>query len=182
MYRAALKNEISQSELNYLRDQGLSNKEIALRTGCSEQTISRYLPSLRKARVKLSDKDREDILELYKDGNKVGEIAESYNCTNNVIYRILKSNGVVLKQKKTEAEPVEEKPKQIDIQQSAQPQQAQESGRMKLYQMGLYDGWSGTYRVNLTEHTIEFPELPKTMEKEDLGYYIRDLMQIWKEM
>lgn len=177
MQRTAFNHEVSQSELNYLRSQGLNNQEIAKRVGCAPCTVSRYLPSLRKARIQLSDKDRKDILELYKDSNSVKEIADTYNCSVNVIYRILKANGIISKQKKAKLEVKEEEQKQ-DI--SEQPQNR--NGRMTVYQMGLYDGWKGVYKVNLTEHTVEFPELPKTMEKQGLGFYIRDLMQIWKEM
>jgi len=176
MYRAALKNEISLSELNYLRSQGLSNKEIASQVGCSAQTVGRYLSSQRKAKVKLSDQDFKDILELYHDGNTVKEIADSYNCSTGAIYRVLKTGGIDFQPKKAKQE-VKEEPKH-DI--SAPPQS--HSNKMTVYQIGLYDGWKGVYKVNLTEHTVEFPELPKTMEKEELGFYIRDLMSIWKEM
>ena len=176
MQRTAFSHEVSQSELNYLRSQGLNNQEIAKRVGCAPCTISRYLPSQRKARVKLNEKDYKDILELYQDGNSVKEIADSYDCSIGVIYRVLKANGIELQQKQTKPE-VKEEPKP-DI-----PEQPQNhNGRMTVYQMGLYDGWKGVYKVNLTEHTVEFPELPKTMEKQELGFYIRDLMQIWKEM
>lgn len=176
MQRTAFDHEVSQSELNYLRSQGLNNQEIAKRVGCAPCTVSRYLPSLRKAKIQLSDKDRKDILELYKDGNSVKDIADTYNCSVNVIYRILKANGIQLQQKK-------DKPKIKDEPKQYIPEQPQDhSGRMTVYQMGLYDGWKGMYKVNLTEHTVEFPELPKTMEKQELGFYIRDLMQICKSM
>lgn len=176
MQKTAFNHEVSQSELNYLHSQGLNNQEIAKRVGCSPSTISRYLPSQRKAKVKLNENDYKDILELYKDGNSVKEIADSYDCSIGVIYRVLKANGIELQQKQSKSE-VKEEPKQ-DIQE--QPQN--HNGRMTVYQIGLYDGWKGVYKVNLTEHTVEFPELPKTMEKQELGFYIRDLMQIWKEM
>lgn len=178
MQRTAFNHEVSQSELNYLRSQGLNNQEIAERVGCSAATINKYLPSQRKARVKLTDKDYKDILELHNDGNSAKEIAETYGCVPGTIWRILRNIGVETKQRTTETEPeVQEEPKQ-DI-----PEQPQDrGGRMTVYQMGLYDGWKGVYKVNLTEHTVEFPELPKTMERQELGFYIRDLMQIWKEM
>ena len=176
MQRTAFSHEVSQSELNYLRSQGLNNQEIAKRVGCAPCTISRHLPSQRKARVKLNEKDYKDILELYKDGNSVKEIADSYDCSIGVIYRVLKANGIELQQKQAKSE-VKEEPKQDN------PEQPQNhNGRMTVYHMGLYDGWKGVYKVNLTKHTVEFPELPKTMEKQELGFYIRDLMQIWKEM
>ncbi len=176
MYRTALKNEVSQSELNYLRSQGLNNSEIAARLGCSTATVGKYLPSQRKERVKLNEKDYKDILELYHDGNSVNEIADSYGCSLGVIYRVLKANGVELRKNQSKPETKDEPKQDIPEQQQAT------SSHMTVYQMGLYDGWKGTYKVNLTNHSVEFPELPKTMEKQELGFYIRDLMQIWKEM
>ena len=176
MQRTAFIHEVSQSELDYLRSQGLSNQEIAKRVGCSPSTIGKYLPSQRKARVKLDENDRKDILELYQDGNSVKEIADSYDCSIGTIYRVLKTDGIELQQRQTKSE-VKEEPKQDILEQSQNRE-----GRMTVYQMGLYDGLKGVYKVNLTEHTVEFPELPKTMEKQELGFYIRDLMQIWKEM
>lgn len=182
MMKTAFNHEVNLSELVCLRNQGLNNKQIAQRVGCAPGTVTKYLPSQRKSRAQLSDKDKQDIVELFKDGNTASEIAETYSCDVGTIYRILRANGLRSKPKKEEpvkqAEPeVKEEPVKQDI-----PEQQYSSGRMTVYQIGLFDGWNGTYRVNLTEHTVEFPEVPKTMEKKDLGFYIRDLMQIWKEM
>lgn len=176
MQRTAFNHEVSQSELDYLRSQGLNNQEIAKRVGCSPSTVGKYLPSQRKARANLDENDRKDILELYQDGNSVKEIADTYDCSTGAIYNILKANGIGPKQKQSKPE-IKEEPKQDILE---QPQN--HDGQMTIYQIGLYDGLKGVYRINLTEHTVEFPELPKTMEKQELGFYIRDLMQIWKEM
>ena len=43
MYRTALKHEVSASEMQYLRDQGLTNKAIAERLDISPATVCRYL-------------------------------------------------------------------------------------------------------------------------------------------
>ena len=183
MSRNALSHEVSQSELNYLRSQGLNNQQIAQRVGCSKSTISKYLPSLRKPRVRLSQEDRQDILKLYNDGEPIKDIADAYGCHIKTVYVTLKALGTEIARWKKQVKPepkvepkVETKP--VDI-----PEQVQNrSAKMTVYQIGLYDGRCGVYRVNLTEHEVEFPDLPKTMEKQELGFYIRDLMEIWKEM
>lgn len=181
MFRNAFSHEVSQSELNYLRSQGLNNQQIAQRVGCSRGTISKYLPSQRKPRVRLSQEDRQDILKLYNDGESVKDIADAYSCHITTIYDTLKALGAEIIRGKKQAKPKEE-PTPEPNKEAAFEQAGSHSAKMTVYQIGLYDGRYGVYKVNLTEHKVEFPDLPKTMEKQELGFYIRDLMEIWKEM
>ena len=76
--RTSLAHDISLDELNYLRSQGLNNKQIAAKLDCSIATVGKYLPSQRKPRVQLSDADKKDIVELYEQGSSAAEIAEAY--------------------------------------------------------------------------------------------------------
>ena len=153
MQRTAFYHEVSPNELDYLRSQGLNNQEIAQRAGCSAATVSKYLPSQRKARVKLNGKDYQDILELYLEGNTVNEIAKAYDCSLGVVYRVLKTNGVDLKQKNARPEVIEKPEREIP------EQNLKQSSRMVVHQIGLYEGREGMYKVDLTEHKVEFPEL-----------------------
>lgn len=172
--RTSLAHDISMDELNYLRSQGLNNKQIAEKLDCSIATVGKYLPSQRKPRVQLSDADKKDIVELYEQGSSAAEIAEAYNCAVTTIYRLLKD-------KVPEKKALE--PKYPDIIETAVDLDAQKQhGSLTTYMIGVYDGRLGTYHVNLTNHTVDLPEVQKTFSKEDLGYYIRDLMTIWKEM
>lgn len=183
MFRNALSHEVSQSELNYLRSQGLNNQQIAQRVGCSRGTISKYLPSQRKPRVRLSQEDRQDILKLYNDGESVKDIADAYGCHITTIYDTLKALGTEIARGKKLAKPEQKSDQETEQKPVDIPEQVQNrSAKMTVYQIGLYNGRYGIYKVNLAEHKVEFPDLPKTMEKQELGFYIRDLMEIWKEM
>ena len=147
-----------------------------------------FVPSKRKPRAKLNEKDYKDISELYKNGNSAREIAEAYGCSEGTVYRILSANGVTPNKKKKDAvkeqhfattpiqEPIQE-PIKEDIH-----DQVQNHSSMKVYQIGIYEGVKGTFKVNLTEHTVELPDFPKCIGKDELEVYIRDLLIVWREM
>ena len=177
MQKMAFNHEISMSELNYLRDQGLSNKEIAEKIGCSAATVSKYLPSQHKARARLSDEDRNDILELYRSGKKVKDIAESYGCTLPTIYNLLKAEGIQVRGKKK----TEKKQKTVTL----KTQQLEPDMGVSDVEDGYihaYEGRLGKYAIDTKDHILLAQPKIAEFDKETVLAYIRDLMIVWRKM
>lgn len=177
MQKTAFNHEISMSELNYLRDQGLSNKEIADKVGCSTATVSKYLPSQRKARARLSDEDRNDILELYHSGKKVKEIAESYGCTLPTIYNLLKAEGIQVRCKKK----TEKKQKTVTLKTQQQEPDTSAVDVEDGY-IHAYEGRLGKYVIDTKDHILLCQPKIGEFDKETVSAYIRDLMIVWRKM
>lgn len=87
---------ISASEMQYLRDQGLTNKAIAERLDISPATVCRYL---HPKSPRLTDDDKQAIVEMLKNGKTVKEIAENYEKSVATIYGVLKAAGIKRKLK-----------------------------------------------------------------------------------
>lgn len=179
MSNVSFSREVSQSELNYLRSQGLTNKEIAKRTGASIATISKYLPTDRKNPMKLTDNTRLEIGQLYEDGYSVKYISTYIGCSLPVVYATLKRLGVELRKKKTKKE--EAKPVQAPSEVKAEAD-IPAVGNLARKEFGAYTGWLGRYLVDLESHRVILPQVAQEMGKETLGNYIRDLMAVYKEM
>lgn len=173
MYRKPLEKEISISELTYLRNQGLTNKQIAEKLGYSKNTISRYLPRTRKENVKLSESDKAEIVSLYTKGTSVLQIAAKFNASTTAIYHVL---GVIVKKKSRKQKTAVSA--SIDI----QVPEEKPSGRLKRKDLIIYTGLYGSYTVDAKEGTVLLKETEATLNKEELRLYIRDLMDIWKEL
>jgi len=195
-------HDISIQELEYLRGQGFNNKQIAEKVGCSVNTISKYFPKERKEKVKLTEEDYEHMLALYNDEYSPKYIAARYNCCVPTVYRILKKMGIDFdkgkkNEEKTEAqpdividfspEPKQEEKKDDLIDFSLEPKNTDVSNETKsacltMREVKIFSGRTGDYLVDPVVHNIRLPETCKVMDKRELGFYIRDLMAVWKEM
>lgn len=176
MYRTALKNEVSVSELNYLRDQQMSNKQIAKKLGVSPATIGKYLPSSRKSRAKLSENDKNEIFELWRDGELVADIADTYNCSVATIYKLLKDRGISLRGKKSEKE------EKVEGILPEQEQEEAKSSNLQQRTVGIFAGRLGEYVIDTEKRTLLAQPHIDVFDKEHIFNYIRDLMIVWKEM
>ena len=170
--RTALSHEINVSELEYLRSQGLSNQQIAAKLDISRATVGKYLPTERKKRVTLSPIDRENIVALYMHGTSAKELAGRFGCSVGTIYAVLSVKNVKLH------EPKAKKPEKT----YDGPDCGTDSSSLIFGQIGHYDGRLGTYYVDKVKRVAILPQGPTQLSKEDLGYLIRDLMTVWKEM
>lgn len=173
MYRTALKHEVSASEMQYLRDQGLTNKAIAERLDISPATVCRYL---QPKTTRLTNDDKQAIVEMYKNGKSVKEIAESYEKSPFTIYHVLNDAG--LKRERMKTEKVERNNEQKEpIQEEFKPE-----GRLIFNRVGVYSGRLGEYYVDKETNMVTLPCAFKCLNKDDLGYLIRDLQTVWLEV
>lgn len=122
----------------------------------------------------LNENERKEIVELYSDGENVNKIADAYKCGVATIYRIIKDSGVSRKQaanrqhKQKISKPV---PEQFIF------------SYLRKREAHFYDGKYGSYVVyknDSGEVTIRIGD--KELSKEDLRVYIRELMDIYKEV
>lgn len=174
MLKQSILSQVSVSELQHMRDEGYSNKEIAKRLDVSEASISKLLPSQRKKAVTLSVQDRKDIVELHQSGISVKEIAEEYGCSLGAVYSCLKQGGVQIRKKKeTKKSTMTPTPKQ---------EEPPKTSRLTRLEIGVFTGRCGRYLVNMEDKSIMLPSVPETINKEQLGYFIRDLMTIYQEV
>lgn len=177
-------HDISASEIEYLRDQKLNNKQIAERVGCSANTISKYFPKERKEKVKLTEEDYKHMLALYNDEYSPKYIAVRYNCCVPTVYRILKKMGIDFSNRKQDDIPEKETiEKNVEEAPEYNPcVDEPKSSCLTMREVKIYSGHSGDYLVDPVVHNIRLPETYKVMDKKELGFYIRDLMAVWKEM
>lgn len=173
MYRAALKHEISASEMQYLRDQGLTNKAIAERLEISPATVCRYLPP---KSARLTNADKQAIVEMYKNGKSVKEIAESYEKSAVTIYHILNDAGIKREKKL--------KPKKMCQHDEIEliPEDVEPNGRFIFDHICVFSLRLGEYHVDKEKTVVILPPLPYQLSKDEVGYLIRDLMTIWQEV
>lgn len=174
---SSLLKEVSVNELQQLRDEGLNNRQIAERIGSSTSTISRYLPTSCKKHVCLDDSCREEIVQLYKEGETAKTIAEAYGVGIATVYNIVKKGGVNKRKTKKEQK-IPDQPNKIPEEVSKESS----FGKLVCMQIGCYTGRHGEYMINFTKGTVELPDVKKMMTKEEIGEYIRDLMSVWREM
>ena len=180
MTRSTFSHDVNRSELAYLRAEGLNNKQIALRVGASPATVGKYLPSVRKERVKLTEHDRDEMFELWRDGDTVADIAKSYGCAKTVVYRLLKARGIELRGRREKPQQTVEKAEEVvTAQQAVEPSGSR--GDLVKREMGIYTGWLGEYIVDYGEETVILPRVPERMNKETLRRYTRDLMAVYAE-
>ena|SRR3972149_4304216 len=91
---SALNNKIIQLYRN-----GCSAPIIATKIGCSSSTIYRILRNNEvsvKKKLKL-EAFKTNIIEKYKLGNSIGDIAKEFNCTRYCVKNILVFNGINLR-------------------------------------------------------------------------------------
>ena len=183
-------HDISVQELEYLRSQGFNNTQIAQKVGCSIGTVSKYLPSLRKKNTVLTDSDKDDMECLYNAEYSVGYLAARFHCSKPTVYKILKERGIVFgKGKKSEEKDEEKTEAQPDIvidssveSKKEEPTEEPQSACLTMREVKIFSGRTGDYLVDPVVHTIRLPEMCKVMDKKEFGFYIRDLMAVWKEM
>lgn len=172
MYRTALKHEVSASEMQYLRDQGLTNKQIAERLDISQATVCRYLPP---KTTRLTNDDKRAIVEMYKNGKSVKEIAESYEKSPFTIYHVLNDAGIKKGKVQTDKKKKCVKPEVI-------PEEFKPQGRLIFDRIGVYSGRLGEYYVDKERNMVILPHMFTYLNKDDLGYLIRDLTTVWNEV
>lgn len=170
--KTALSHEVNVSELEYLRSQGLNNQQIADKLDISRATVGKYLPSERKKRAMLSVVDRENIATLYSNGTSARDLAGQFGCSIGTIYAILSARGIILHETKPKKQ--EKECNCCDC--------GTDSSSLIFGQIGHYDGRLGTYYVDKVKQVAILPQRPTQLSKEDLGYLLRDLMTVWKEM
>lgn len=197
MKRTALKQkalgmQVSISELNTLRSEGLSNREIARRLDVSEATIGKYIPAEHKKYVRLSESQRKELISDFKGGAKMSELAEYYNIAFPTVRRILIEAGEFTprpyggKGKKLKDTPVKDpvvepvQPKPAQIVPTEDP--GKESCRLIHDQIAVYNGRRGRYLIDKKDLMVLPPELPHWFTKDELGELIRDLMIVWQEV
>lgn len=173
MYRTALKHEVSASEMQYLRDQGLTNKALAERLEISPATVCRYLQP--KA-ARLTNADKQAIIEMYKNGKSVKEIAESYEKSTATIYHIL-NDAEIKREKKLKLK----KEKRHD-EMGLIPEEVKPKGRLIFDRVGVFSGRIGEYYVDKEKSAVMLPPMSYQLSKDEVGYLIRDLMTIWQEL
>ncbi len=139
MNRSLLK-EVSVNELQRLRDEGLNNKQIAERIEVSAATISKYLPVGYKKYVHLDDSCKEEIVQLYKEGETAKEIAKAYSINIATVYNIVKKGGV--NKRKTKKE--QKLPDQLNKIPEEVPKESS-FGKIVRMQIGYYTGRHGEY-------------------------------------
>lgn len=173
IYNTALKHEVSASEMQYLRDQGLTNKAIAERLDISPATVCRYL---HPKSPRLTDNDKQAIVEMLKNGKTVKEIAEDYEKSVATIYGVLKEAGIKreLKYKPANGEQRDE------IEQAKE--EFKPSGRLIFDRICVYSGRLGEYYVDKEKLVVMLPPMPHQLSKDEVGYLIRDLMTAWQEV
>lgn len=178
--------DVSMSELEYMRSQHMTNKQIAEKFNVSPSTIGRYLGPARKRRTKMVDEDYKLIIKLYKeDGYSPKYIAEDvYGCAVGTIYRILRENGFEFSRgrKKTDIPEKVEEPEEVIVEPSPIAVEEPKSACLAVRDVKIYSGNMGEYLIDFTSNTIELRNTYKEMNKQELGFYIRDLMAVWKEM
>ena len=172
MYRQPLINDVDISELNYLRASGMSNRDIAKRLDCSENTIGKYLPKVYKRH---SEKERNEIAELYASGIKAKDIAKEYGMSVASVYCLVSKEGASRKPRKKEVIK-EKKPEPAPV------QQTEPASTTKLHSAGILYGNFGDYVVNTEKHILAAYPKPEGLTKDQLRDYINDLMAVWREM
>lgn len=185
MYMQPLSKEVSTGEMAYMREQGMTNAQIAKNLGCSEATVSKYLPTKRKSPAKLSETDKQEIAELYSSGSSVKEIAEAYGCIAPSIYRILKNLGIESQRgKRAKAATDQQQIQQTEEKEEPKSEPEQQAPiRLKKHSYDIYTGEFGTYTVDRTDQKITMPQtFERKINKEELREYIRELMDIYREV
>ena len=169
--------QVSVSEINYMHEQGLKNKEIAERLGTSRATIDKYLPPLKKrVYTKVTRKDIDEMEAMFKSGRPVAEIAKHFNCCIQTVYRNLKPRGIEFETKfRAKVK------KDVGLPQPDKEEPVVQSGRLSDG-VGVYKGFLGKYIVDKEDKLVAAPEIPHWLDKETLGHLIRDLMIVWQEV
>lgn len=169
--------QVSVSEINYMHEQGLKNKEIAERLGTSRATIDKYLPSKRKKYVRISNGMASCMLDMHNEGYSIRNISAHFNVSDSSVYRALAKKGVVFdKPKGTKKEK-----KDVGLPQPDKEEPVVQSGRLSDG-VGVYKGFLGKYIVDKEDKLVAAPDIPHWLDKETLGHLIRDLMIVWQEV
>lgn len=169
--------QVSVGEVNYMHEQGLTNKEIANRLGTSRATIDKYLPSKRKKYVRVNDGIAEYMLDMYNEGYSIKYISAHFDVSDSTVRRALAKKGVVFDGKKVWQK---EKP-DVGLPQPEKEEQVVQSGRLSDG-VGVYKGFLGKYIVDKEDKLVAAPDIPHWLDKETLGHLIRDLMIVWQEV
>ena len=179
MRTTTFQKQVSASEINYMHDQGMSNKDIAKRLGTSCATINQYFPEEKRRYTKVTKSDVDEMVQLFKQGISVQKIATKYYCSSSTVYRILTNNGIIFESKRG-GRP--KKKKDVGLPEAPKEAEQANAGRLDQEKVGIYRGRIGKYIVDREDKTASIPEMMGWLNKEQLGYLIRDLMIVWQEL
>lgn len=103
-YRRKLSNDIDISAMMHMRENGMTNKEIAKALGVSDWTVSHYLPKTKDVVCKKwTEEDRQKCIERFLNGESVKWLAECYGRTYKSVYNMLTNEGAIAKKKELDA-------------------------------------------------------------------------------
>lgn len=103
-YRRKLSNDIDTTAMMHMRENGMTNKEIAKALDVSEWTVGRYLPKTRDVVCKKwTEEDRQKCIERFLNGESVKWLAECYGRTYKSVYNMLTNEGAIAKKKELDA-------------------------------------------------------------------------------
>lgn len=103
-YRRKLSNDIDISAMMHMRENGMTNKEIAKALGVSAWTVGHYLPKTKDVVCKRwSEEDRQKCIERFLNGESIKWLAECYDRTYKSVYNMLTDEGAIAKKKELDA-------------------------------------------------------------------------------
>lgn len=175
MYRTALKHEVSASEMQYLRDQGLTNKAIAERLEISPATVCRYL---QPKSTRLTNADKQALVEMYKNGKSVKDIAKLYEKSAVTIYHVLNDAGIKQEKKAQTEKDGMGRHDEIEL----IPEDVEPNGKLIFDRVSVFSGRLGEYHIDNEKTVVILPPLPYQLNKDEVRYLVRDLMTIWQEL
>ena len=179
MRTTTFQKQVSAGEINYMHDQGMSNKDIAKRLGTTCATINQYFPEEKRRYTKVTESDADEMVRYFKEEYSVQWIAIKFNCATSTVYRILTNHGITFESKRG-GRP--KKKKDVGLPEAPKEAEQANAGRLDQEKVGIYRGRIGKYVVDREDKTASIPEMVGWLNKEQLGYLIRDLMIVWQEL
>ena len=179
MRTTTFQKQVSAGEINYMHDQGMSNKDIAKRLGTTCAAINQYFPEEKRRYTKVTKSDVDEMVRYFKEEYSVQWIAIKFNCATSTVYRNLISRGIIFESKRG-GRP--KKKKDVGLPEAPKETAPANAGRLDQEKVGIYRGRIGKYVVDREDKTASIPEMMGWLNKEQLGYLIRDLMIVWQEL
>lgn len=179
MRTTTFQKQVSVGEVKYMHDQGMSNKDIAKRLGTTCTTINQYFPEEKRRYTKVTKSDVDEMVRHFDYGDSVQTIAAKFNCSTSTVYRSLTSRGFIFESKRG-GRP--KKKKDVGLPEAPKETAPANAGRLDQEKVGIYRGRIGKYVVDREDKTASIPDMMGWLNKEQLGYLIRDLMIVWQEL